>query len=128
MRGRLKSRSIESILAEARLLGQGGVREAILVAQDSTEYGADLGLRQGLAQLLTRLGTEVTSLDWLRVLYLYPSMISPALLDVYAQQERLCTYFDMPMQHASDRLLRTMKRGYTQHAVSFARQYSPASA
>ena len=116
MRGRLKSRSIESILAEARLLG-GGVREAILVAQDSTEYGADLGLRQGLAQLLTRLGTEVTSLDWLRVLYLYPSMISPALLDVYAQQERLCTYFDMPMQHASDRLLRTMKRGYTQRTL-----------
>ena len=65
MRGRLKSRSIESILAEARLLGQGGVREAILVAQDSTEYGADLGLRQGLAQLLTRLGTETAPLDWL---------------------------------------------------------------
>jgi ribosomal protein S12 methylthiotransferase len=117
MRGRLKSRSIESILAETRLLGQGGVREAILVAQDSTEYGADLGLRQGLAQLLTRLSTEATSVDWLRVLYLYPSMISSALLDVYAQQERLCTYFDMPMQHASDRLLRTMKRGYTQRTL-----------
>jgi len=117
MRGRLKSRSIESILAEARLLGQGGVRETILVAQDSTEYGADLGLRQGLAQLLTRLSTEATSFDWLRVLYLYPSMISSALLDVYAQQERLCKYFDMPMQHASDRLLRTMKRGYTQRTL-----------
>jgi ribosomal protein S12 methylthiotransferase len=117
MRGRLKSRSIESILAEARLLGQGGVREAILVAQDSTEYGADLGLRQGLAQLLTQLSTEAATLDWLRVLYLYPSMISPALLDVYAKQERLCPYFDMPMQHAADRLLRTMKRGYTQRTL-----------
>jgi len=117
MRGRLKSRGIESILTEARLLGQGGVREAILVAQDSTEYGADLGLRQGLAQLLMRLGTEATTLDWLRVLYLYPSMISATLLDVYAQQERLCPYFDMPMQHASDRLLRTMKRGYTQRTL-----------
>jgi ribosomal protein S12 methylthiotransferase len=117
MRGRLKSRSIESILAEAQLLGQGGVREAILVAQDSTEYGADLGMRRGLAQLLTRLSTEATSVDWLRVLYLYPSMISSALLDVYAQQERLCKYFDMPMQHASDRLLRTMKRGYTQRTL-----------
>jgi len=117
MRGRLKSRSIESILAEARLLGQGGVREAILVAQDSTEYGADRGLRQGLAQLLTRLSEEAIELDWLRVLYLYPSMIRSTLLDVYAQQERLCKYFDMPMQHASDRLLRTMKRGYTQRTL-----------
>jgi len=117
MRGRLKSRSIESILTEAQQLGQGGVREAILVAQDSTEYGADLGLRQGLAQLLTRLATEATALDWFRVLYLYPSMISSALLDVYVQQEHLCTYFDMPMQHASDRLLRTMKRGYTQRTL-----------
>ena len=71
MRGRLKSRSIESILAEARLLGQVGSMR-LLVAQDSTEYGADLGLRQGLAQLLTRLSTEATALAWLRVLYLYP--------------------------------------------------------
>jgi ribosomal protein S12 methylthiotransferase len=117
MRGRLKSRSIESILAEARRLGQGGVRETILVAQDSTEYGADRGLRQGLAQLLTRLSEEAIELDWFRVLYLYPSMIRPPLLDVYAQQERLCKYFDMPMQHASDRLLRTMKRGYTQRTL-----------
>ncbi len=117
MRGRLKSRSIDSVLAEARLLGQGGVREAILVAQDSTEYGADIGLRQGLARLLTRLSTEAVELDWLRVLYLYPSMIRPTLLDVYAAHERLCPYFDMPMQHASDRLLRAMKRGYTQRTL-----------
>lgn len=117
MRGRLQSRSMDSILAEARLLGQSGVREAILVAQDSTEYGADIGLRQGLAQLLTRLSTEATEIDWLRVLYLYPSMIRPALLDVYAAHERLCAYFDMPMQHASDRLLRGMKRGYTQRTL-----------
>src|SRR5712692_11689582 len=117
MRVSLKSRGVESILAEARLLGQGGVREAILVAQDSTEYGADLGLRQGLAQLLTRLSTEAITLDWLRVLYLYPSMLRPTLLDVYARQERLCKYFDMPMQHVSDRLLRVMKRGYTQRTL-----------
>ncbi|MBM3223668.1 MAG: 30S ribosomal protein S12 methylthiotransferase RimO [Candidatus Tectomicrobia bacterium] len=117
MRGRLKSRHINSILTEARLLGQGGVREAILVAQDSTEYGADIGLRQGLAQLLHRLNTEAVELDWLRVLYLYPSMMRPALLDVYAQGGRLCAYFDMPMQHASDRLLRAMKRGYTQRTL-----------
>jgi ribosomal protein S12 methylthiotransferase len=117
MRGRLQSRSIESIVTEARRLGQDGVREAILVAQDSTEYGADIGLWQGLARLLTRLSEEAIELDWLRVLYLYPSMIRPVLLDVYAQQERLCTYFDMPMQHASDRLLRTMKRGYTQRTL-----------
>jgi ribosomal protein S12 methylthiotransferase len=117
MRGRLRSRSIDSITAEARQLGQNGVREAIFVAQDSTEYGTDLGLRHGLARLLTRLGEEATELDWLRVLYLYPSMIRPDLLEVYAQQERLCPYFDMPMQHVSDRLLRAMKRGYTQRTL-----------
>lgn len=117
MRGRLRSRSIDSIIAETRQLGQHGVREAIFVAQDSTEYGTDLGLRHGLAQLLARLGDEATALDWLRVLYLYPSMIRPNLLEVYAQQERLCPYFDMPMQHVSDRLLRAMKRGYTQRTL-----------
>lgn len=117
MRGRLKSRGLDSIVTEARRLGHSGVREAILVAQDSTEYGADIGLRQGLAQLLARLGDEAVELDWLRVLYLYPSMIRPTLLDVYARQPRLCPYFDMPMQHASDRLLRAMKRGYTQRTL-----------
>ncbi|HEY7495226.1 MAG TPA: 30S ribosomal protein S12 methylthiotransferase RimO [Candidatus Tectomicrobia bacterium] len=132
MRGRLKSRHIESILTEARSLGQAGVREAILIAQDSTEYGADLGLRHGLAHLLTRLGEEATELAWLRVLYLYPSMIQPQLLDVYARQDRLCKYFDMPMQHASNRLLRAMKRGYTQRTlyrlVDEIRQRMPAAA
>jgi ribosomal protein S12 methylthiotransferase len=117
MRGRLRSRSIDSITAETRQLGQNGVREAIFVAQDSTEYGTDLGLRHGLARLLTRVCEEATELDWLRVLYLYPSMIRPDLLEVYAQQERLCPYFDMPMQHVSDRLLRAMKRGYTQRTL-----------
>jgi ribosomal protein S12 methylthiotransferase len=118
MRGRLKSRPPESIVTEARRLGRAGVREVILIAQDSTEYAADLGLRHGLAHLLRRLGDEVTELDWLRVLYLYPSMIRPNLLKVYAAHERLCQYFDMPMQHVSDRLLRAMKRGYTQRTLS----------
>ncbi len=117
MRGRLKSRTIDSILAEARQLDQAGVRELILIAQDSTEYGIDIGLRQGLADLLKRLSDEVTACEWLRVLYLYPSMIRPALLKVYAQQDRICPYFDMPMQHVSDRLLRSMKRGYRQRTL-----------
>ncbi len=117
MRGRLKSRTPDSIVAEAQQLGQAGVREAILIAQDSTEYGTDIGLRHGLAQVLTLLGEEATALDWLRVLYLYPSMITPRLLDVYARQERICNYFDMPMQHVSDRLLRSMKRGYRQRTL-----------
>ena len=117
MRGRLKSRPPESVVTEARSLGRAGVREVILIAQDSTEYATDLGIRHGLAHLLRRLGEEATEIDWLRVLYLYPSMIRPELLTVYAAQERLCKYFDMPMQHASDRLLRTMKRGYTQRTL-----------
>ncbi len=117
MRGRLKSRPVDSIVTEARQLGRAGVREAILIAQDSTEYGADIGLRHGLAQVLSRLSVGVPELDWLRVLYLYPSMVRPDLLDVYAQHDRICNYFDMPMQHASDRLLRAMKRGYTQRTL-----------
>lgn len=117
MRGRLQSRTPDSIVREAQRLGQADVREAILIAQDSTEYGADLGLRQGLAHLLMRLNEEVTTLEWIRVLYLYPSMISRTLLDVYATSPRLCAYFDMPMQHVSDRLLRAMKRGYRQQTL-----------
>ncbi|MGQ4809036.1 tRNA-2-methylthio-N(6)-dimethylallyladenosine synthase [Candidatus Entotheonellaceae bacterium PAL068K] len=118
MRERLKSRSVVSILAKAQqLIRGGGVREIILIAQDSTAYGTDNGLRHGLARLLTRVCEETAGLDWLRVLYLYPAMIRPPLLKVYAQQERLCTYFDMPMQHVSDRLLRTLKRGYTQRRL-----------
>ena len=117
MRGRLKSRPIESVVTEVRALGRAGVREVILIAQDSTEYATDLGIRHGLAHLLARLGKESTELDWLRVLYLYPSMIRPNLLKVYAEHARICKYFDMPMQHVSDRLLRAMKRGYTQRTL-----------
>jgi ribosomal protein S12 methylthiotransferase len=117
MRGRLKSRTPDSIVAEAQQLGQAGVREVVLIAQDSTEYGTDIGLRHGLAHVLARLSHEVPEIDWWRVLYLYPSMVRPQLLDVYAQHDRVCNYFDMPMQHASDRLLRAMKRGYTQRTL-----------
>lgn len=117
MRGLLKSRTVTSIVAEAEQLSTAGVREAILIAQDSTEYGTDIGLRDGLATLLTNLHDQVPMLDWLRVLYLYPSMVRPSLLDVYAQHDRICKYFDMPMQHVSDRLLRSMKRGYTQKTL-----------
>ncbi len=117
MRGLLNSRPVASIVAEAKQLSAAGVREAILIAQDSTEYGADIGLRNGLATLLSDLHEQVPALDWLRVLYLYPSMVRPELLDVYAQHERICNYFDMPMQHVSDRLLRSMKRGYTQRTL-----------
>jgi len=117
MRGLLNSRTVASIVAEAEQLGAAGVREAILIAQDSTEYGTDIGLRDGLTTLLAAVHDHVAALDWLRVLYLYPSMVRPSLLDVYAQHDRICKYFDMPMQHVSDRLLRSMKRGYTQKTL-----------
>lgn len=117
MRGLLNSRAVASVVAEAEQLGAAGVREAILIAQDSTEYGTDIGLHDGLATLLANVHEEVPALDWLRVLYLYPSMVRPSLLDVYAQHDRICKYFDMPMQHVSDRLLRSMKRGYTQKTL-----------
>ena len=117
MRGRLQSRHPDAIVAEAQRFAQAGVREAILIAQDSTEYGTDRGISQGLAHLLTRIHEETPTLDWIRVLYLYPSMVSTTLLDVYAAHTRICPYFDMPMQHVSDRLLRAMKRGYRQKTL-----------
>jgi ribosomal protein S12 methylthiotransferase len=109
LRGRHRSRGVEDIVAEARALADRGVREIVLVAQDSTRYGLDHGVRDGLAYLLRRLG-RVDGLRWIRVMYAYPSTLTDPILDVMASEEKVVKYVDIPLQHASETVLRRMKR------------------
>ncbi len=110
LRGRFRSRRLESVVREAESLARSGVREILLVGQDTTSYGEDLGLREGLSMLLERLAT-VEPLVWVRFLYAYPNRISQRLLDTLAASPRLARYLDVPLQHASRQVLARMKRG-----------------
>jgi ribosomal protein S12 methylthiotransferase len=109
LRGRHRSRTVEDILAEARTLAARGVRELVLVAQDSTRYGLDHGIRDGLAYLLRRLG-KIDGLRWIRVMYAYPQTLTDPILDVIASEEKVVNYVDIPLQHASEAMLKRMKR------------------
>lgn len=111
-RGQFRSRRFESVVAEAsRLLAQ-GVREINLIGQDTTSYGDDLGIRDGLAQLLERLARiETPQPKWIRFLYAYPNRVTQRLLDTLAAHPSLVPYLDMPLQHASAGVLKRMKRG-----------------
>jgi len=112
LRGRFRSRRPESVLAEAAALFAQGVREIILVGQDTTSYGEDLGLRDGLAWLLERLAAlPAEGPRWIRFLYAYPNRLSRRLLEVMAAHPRLVPYLDVPFQHASPSVLKRMKRG-----------------
>ncbi len=109
LRGRHRSRNVEDIVAEVRALAEGGVREVVLVAQDSTRYGLDHGIRDGLAYLLRRLG-RVDGLRWIRVMYAYPATLTDPVLDAIASVDKVVKYVDIPLQHASEAVLRRMKR------------------
>jgi ribosomal protein S12 methylthiotransferase len=110
LRGKFRSRRFESVVREAENLAAAGAREITLIGQDTTSYGEDLGLRNGLAQLLAKLA-EVGELLWLRFLYAYPNRVTQKLLDTIAEHPRLAKYMDMPLQHASRNVLARMKRG-----------------
>ena len=110
LRGAFRSRRFESVVREAENLAAAGTREVTLIGQDTTSYGEDLGLRDGLAQLLERLA-QVDDLLWLRFLYAYPNRVTQKLLDTLAAHARLAKYIDMPLQHASRSVLARMKRG-----------------
>ena len=110
MRGHFRSRRFGSIVAEAHQLAEEGVKELILVAQDSSRYGEDLGKQDALARLLRELA-RVDGIDWVRVMYTYPTHISDAFLDAIADEPRAVKYLDMPLQHASQNVLKLMKRG-----------------
>ncbi|HVP48882.1 MAG TPA: 30S ribosomal protein S12 methylthiotransferase RimO [Bryobacteraceae bacterium] len=111
-RGKFRSRRFESVIAEATRLCQQGVREINLIGQDTTCYGEDLGIKDGLAALLARLAQiETPGEKWIRFLYAYPNKVTQKLLDTIAEHPALVKYIDMPLQHASARVLKGMKRG-----------------
>jgi ribosomal protein S12 methylthiotransferase len=109
LRGKHRSRAAEDIVAEARSLAARGVKELVLVAQDSTRYGLDLGVRDGLAYLLRRLG-KLDGIRWIRVMYAYPATVTDGVLDAIASEEKVVKYIDIPLQHKSESVLRRMKR------------------
>ena len=110
LRGKFRSRRFESVIAEAQQLAKQGVREITLIGQDTTCYGEDLGLKDGLALLLERLA-QIEELRWVRFLYAYPNKITGKLLETIAANEKICSYIDVPLQHASPAVLKNMKRG-----------------
>ncbi len=110
LRGRFRSRRFESVVREARNLAASGVREINLIGQDTTFYGEDLGIHDGLPLLLEELA-KIDELSWIRFLYCYPNRITRKLLETIAQHERLVKYLDIPLQHASRSVLARMKRG-----------------
>jgi ribosomal protein S12 methylthiotransferase len=110
LRGKFRSRRMGSIIAETQNLIAQGVREITLIGQDTTCYGEDLGLKEGLAQLLDALAV-LPDLKWLRFLYTYPNKVSTRLLETMAKHDTIAKYLDVPLQHASASVLKTMKRG-----------------
>src|SRR5687767_1642906 len=116
MRGSFRSRRFGSIIEEARNLAKQGVKEIVLIAQDSSRYGEDLGEVDALAALIRALG-EIDDLEWVRVMYAYPTHISDAFLAALAETPKAVKYLDMPLQHASRSILKLMKRGGTRQSL-----------
>ena len=109
LRGAYRSRSIESVVQEAQRLAASGVKELLLISQDTSFYGIDRGERGSLARLLRALN-RIDGLEWIRMLYLYPTTIGDDVLEAMAESEKVCRYIDLPLQHASDAVLKRMKR------------------
>lgn len=128
MRGNYRSRRAGSIVREAEQLAAQGVREMVLISQDSTQYGLDLGLKDGLADLLRSLA-RVDGIEWIRIMYTYPNSLSDATLAAMAEEPKVCNYLDMPLQHASASVLKRMRRGgnrqLLEKLLARARQFVP---
>lgn len=112
MRGRHVSRPVEALVTEATNLAKAGVKELLLIAQDSTYYGLDIYKKRALAELLERL-SDVQGIEWIRLHYAFPSGFPLDVLDVIAQRPNICKYLDIPLQHGSSRMLQIMRRGIT---------------
>lgn len=110
IKGTAVSRPVDSIVSEAKLLQKSGVREIVLIAQDTTDYGHDLGLKNGLADLLKKLTAAAPLVDWIRVMYAYPGYVTDELIEVIATHKQTVHYLDMPLQHAHPSTLRRMRR------------------
>ncbi len=118
MRGRYRSRPMEELLAEAQRLADRGVRELILIAQDTTYYGVDLYGKRRIADLIAALG-HISGIEWIRLLYTYPSHFPLELLDVMAEHPTVCRYVDIPLQHINDAVLSSMRRGITRRRIEW---------
>ena len=116
MRGLQKSRTISSIMEEALRLSNNGTKELLVIAQDSTSYGWDLDKKVYLSDLLKELNT-IEKIDWIRVHYAHPAHLSQRIIDSIANSDKVCNYLDMPVQHASDKILKSMKRGLNQKGI-----------
>lgn len=110
IKGTEVSRPVKTILEEARVLHDNGVRELILIAQDTTDYGHDLGMKDGLAVLLEQLTDAVPDMDWIRIMYAYPGYVTDRLIDVMATHTQILPYLDIPLQHAHPKTLNRMRR------------------
>ncbi len=110
IKGTAVSRPMDSILREARQLRDAGIHEIILIAQDTTDYGHDLGMKEGLATLLEELTKRVPDLDWIRIMYAFPGFVTDRLIDVIGGNQQILPYLDMPLQHAHPKTLRRMRR------------------
>jgi len=116
MRGLQKSRTIPAIMDEAERLSKNGTKEILVIAQDSTSYGWDLEKKVYLSDLLRELNT-INDLDWIRVHYAHPAHLSQRIIDSIAECEKVCNYLDMPIQHAADNILKSMRRGLDQNGI-----------
>ena len=116
IRGHFRSKSREDILKEAKLLAEKGTKELILIAQDVTLYGTDLYGRQTLPELLRDL-CRIDGISWIRLMYCYEDRITDELIEVMASEEKICNYIDIPIQHASDKVLKNMRRRSTERSI-----------
>ena len=116
MRGPMRSRSPESILAEAEHLARKGVKEFNLISQDTTMYGFDLGMKDGLVRILREM-VKVEGLEWIRLLYCYPTFLNSEMIECIASEPKVCRYIDVPLQHTHDEMLKSMKRQETEGGV-----------
>ena len=116
MRGPMRSRSPESILAEAEHLARKGVKEFNLISQDTTMYGFDLGMKDGLVRILREM-VKVEGVEWIRLLYCYPTFLNSEMIECIASEPKVCRYIDVPLQHTHDEMLKSMKRQETEGGV-----------
>lgn len=116
LRGRYRSRPLEELEKEAERLAAGGVRELILIAQDTSGYGKDIYKERKLVELIRRL-SAIEGIEWIRLLYCYPDEIDDALIEEFAANRKLCKYIDIPVQHRSDRILKAMARRFSGEAT-----------
>jgi len=110
IKGTQVSRPVDIIVEEARQLASLGVKELILIAQDTTDYGSDIGLKDGLATLLEKITDQIPQIPWIRILYAYPGVVTDHLIEVFRTRKQILPYLDIPLQHADPKILKSMRR------------------